>query len=245
MLTIILLIVGAILVTIGLVWLIDRFFPAKLKPVLIIALWALIAFLGYSIYNSIMDPIKFNKLKNERYAEAIDKLIDIRDSELAYREVTGKFAGDFPSLVKFIDTAKFTITQRRDSVVIDEEMTKRYGVEMTKEITVVDTIGTRTVKDSIFKGSERYKTMMNVPHAPNNEQFQLQAGQLEQNGFKIPVFEASVKKDVILHDQNRDLLIQEKQVVSVDGVNGDALRVGSMSEVNTTGNWPKNYGKSE
>ena len=84
MLKIILLVVAAIFVTIGLVWLIDRFFPAKLKPVLIIVLWGLIAFLGYSIYGSIMDPIEFNKLKNKRYAEAIDKLIDIRDAELAY-----------------------------------------------------------------------------------------------------------------------------------------------------------------
>ena len=245
MLKIVLLIVAAILVTIGLVWLIDRFFPRKLKPFLILALWALIIFLGYSIYNSIMDPIKFNKLKNERYADAIEKLIDIRDSQLAYREVNGKFAKDFPSLVKFIDTSYFTLTQRRDSVVVDDEMTKRYGVEMTKEITLVDTLGTRSVKDSLFKSSDRYKTMMNVPHAANNEQFQLQAGELEQNGLKIPVFEASVKKDVLLHDQDKDLLIQEKQVVSVDGVNGDALMVGSMNEVNTNGNWPKNYGDSE
>jgi len=34
-------------------------------------------------------------------------------------------------------------------------------------------------------------------------------------------------------------------VVSVDGVNGDALKVGSMDEVNTNGNWPKTYGDNE
>ena len=34
---------------------------------------------------------------------------------------------------------------------------------------------------------------------------------------------------------------KEKQVVSVDGVNGESIRVGSMEEVNTNGNWPKNY----
>ena len=245
MFKIILLVVAAILLTIGLVWLIDRFFPAKLKPVLILALWAVIAFLGYSIYNSIMDPIIFNKLKNERYAEAIEKLIDIRDSQLAYREINGTFASDFPSLVKFLDTAHYTLTQRRDSVVIDEEMTKRYGVEMTKEIQIIDTLGTRSVKDSLFKKSERYKTMMNVPHAPNNEQFEMKAGVLEQNGLNIPVFEAKVLKNVLLHDQDKDLLIQENQVVSVDDVNGDALIVGSLSEVKTGGNWPKNYGDSE
>ena len=61
----------------------------------------------------------------------------------------------------------------------------------------------------------------------------------------FPVFEASVKKDILLFDQERDLVIQENQVVSVDGVNGDALKVGSMIEVKTSGNWPKTYGDNE
>ena len=36
-------------------------------------------------------------------------------------------------------------------------------------------------------------------------------------------------------------IAKENQVVSVDGVNGDAITVGSLEEVNTNGNWPKNY----
>ena len=87
--------------------------------------------------------------------------------------------------------------------------------------------------------------MMNVPVGKPGEKFKLQAGFIEQNDIKIPVFEASVKKDVILFDQDRDMVIQENQVVSVDGVNGDALKVGSMDEVNTNGNWPKTYGSNE
>jgi len=37
------------------------------------------------------------------------------------------------------------------------------------------------------------------------------------------------------------LIAQEKQVNSVDGVNGPFIKVGSMDEVNTSGNWPKLY----
>ena len=36
-----------------------------------------------------------------------------------------------------------------------------------------------------------------------------------------------------------------KEVVSVEGVNGPTLKVGSMEEVNTNGNWPKNYSKDQ
>lgn len=248
MFTIILIAVAAILLTIGLVWLIDKFLPSSFKPVLIIALWALIVFLGYQTFNSVYKPIQFNQIKNKRYTQVIDKLIDIRDAQLAHRQVTGKFAGNFENLIKFIDTAEYTITQRRDSTIIDEELTKRYGgVEMTKDIIIIDTLGFVPVKDSLFKTSTRYKTMMNLPEdiGPAGAKIEMKAGTLDQNDVKIPVFEASVKKDVILSDQDRDLVIQENQVVSVDGVNGDRIQVGSLDEVKTNGNWPKTFGSNE
>ena len=65
MLKIILIAVAVILVTIGLVWLIDKFIPAKFKPVLIIVLWVIIGFLGYQTFMSIYEPIQFNKIKEQ------------------------------------------------------------------------------------------------------------------------------------------------------------------------------------
>lgn len=245
MLKIILIAVAVIAITFGLVKLVDKFIPSKFKPILMIALWALIAFLGYQTFMSVYQPIQFNQVKNKRYAQIIESLIDIRDAQLAHRQVTGQFAKNFDGLVKFLDTAEFTITQRRDSSIIDEELTKRYGgVETYKDIVLVDTLGFVSVKDSLFKSSDRYKNMMTVPNT-DGAKFEMQAGLLDQNGINIPVFEAFVKKEVILFDQDRDLILQENEVVSVDGVNGDALRVGSMTEINTSGNWPKTYGSDE
>ena len=245
MFQIILIAIAVIVVTIGLVWLIDKFIPSKVKPVLTIALWALIFFLGYLTFMSVYEPIQFNKIKEKRYPAVIEKLKDIRDAQLAHQQVTGKFAPSFENLVKFLDTAKYTITQRRDSTIVDKELTKRYGgIEMTTEIKIIDTLGTKSVKDSLFKSSNRYKTMMNVPNT--DAQFNMESGFLEQNGVKIPVFEASVKKKVVLNDQNEDLINQENQVIStVVGVKGDALKVGSMTEITTSGNWPITYGDNE
>ena len=56
---------------------------------------------------------------------------------------------------------------------------------------------------------------------------------LNQNGIDIPVFEALVKKSVVLHDQSQNLVLKENMVQSVDGVNGPSLKIGSMDEVNT------------
>ena len=52
------------------------------------------------------------------------------------------------------------------------------------------------------------------------------------------MFEVKVVKNIVLHDQNQDLVKQENETVSVDGVNGPALILGSLTEVSTNGNWP-------
>ena len=246
MLKFILIAVAVVLFTIVLVKLVDKFIPSKFKPILSVVLWVLIAFLAYQTYMSIYTPILFNQEKNKRYKVIINNLKDIRDSQLAYKQVKGTFTDSYDDLVNFIENGQFTIIQRRDTSVVDAEANKRFGLStMTKDIVVIDTLGFVPVKDSLFKTSTRYKTMMNVPVGKEGEKFALKAGFIEQNDIKIPVFEASVKKNIILYDQDKDMVIQENQVVSVDGVNGDALKVGSMNEVNTNGNWPKTYGSNE
>lgn len=240
MLTVILAIVIVILLTIGIVWVIDRFVPKNFKPILHIILWAMIAFLGYLTFMSVYGELKFNELKEKRYAIVIEKLKDIRDAQLAYRQVNGKFTDNFDELVQFVDTGKFTITQRRDTTVVDEEATKRFhGVTTYKEKVLIDTLGFVPVKDSLFGADPRYKTMMDVPVGKPGSKFTLKAGFLD----KIPVFEASVDKSILLDGEDPNLIAKEKQVVSVDGVNGPKLMVGSMDEVKTNGNWPKNYSK--
>ena len=216
-----------------------------MKLVIQLLLWIVIIFLGYMVFDSVYEPVQFNQVKEKRYKKVIENLIDIRDSELAYREVTGKFTGSFDELVRFIDTAKFTLTQRRDTTVLDEEFQRIYKVDKYIEQVVIDTLGYASVKDSLFGGSDRYKTMMNVPIEGVDAKFELEAGTVMKNDTEIPVFEARVAKEVILEDQDPDLVMQEKQIISVDQVSGEYLKVGSMEEVKTSGNWPKTYGDNE
>ena len=238
-------IIAVILLTILIVWAIDNFIPKKFKTPILISLWAIIIFLGYITFMSVYGEIQFNQLKEKRYKIAIEYLKDIRDAQLAHKTVTGVFQNNWDSLVNFIENEKFTITQRRDSTIIDEVLTRRYGVDTTKDIVIIDTLGYVAVKDSLFGADPRYKTMMNVPVGKQGEQFKLQTGVVNQNNINIPVFEASVQKDILLFGQDENLINKEKEVVSVEGVNGPTLKVGSMEEVNTNGNWPKNYSKDQ
>ena len=235
------------LICVGLAFLMDKFVPLKLNPIISVILWLVILILGYSLYKSIMGPVEFNKVKQVRYAKVIENLKDIRVSELAYQEIEGKFTGDFDSLVQFLDTAQFAIIQRRDTSFADVERNKAFGLDAQKggyykEQIIIDTLRFASVKDSIFGDSDRYKTMMNIPlEIADGATFELKAGKYEKNETFYSVFEASVAKSLLLSDQNPDLINQEEQLISVDGINGPTVRVGSMNDIDTSGNWPKTY----
>ncbi|MBT8206220.1 MAG: hypothetical protein KJP14_04940 [Eudoraea sp.] len=214
-----------------------------MKTILQIILWIVCVGLGYLIYRSVTGPIEFQKVKEERFAEVISTLKDIRDSQVAYRTVNGRYANDFKSLIAFVDTGQYTITQRRDSSYMEYD--KVYGIDMLKEVTIVDTLGFVAIKDSIFKNSDRYKTMMNVPYAQGGEKFDIKSDVIQKGGYSAPVFEVKVKKDIVLYDQPQDLLDRENAQISVEEVNGSEIKVGSLTDVSTNGNWPPIYDKKE
>lgn len=214
-----------------------------MKVVLQVVLWIAIVALGYLNYKAIYGPVEFNKKKEKRYHVVINKLDKIRQAQLAHKEVIGTFTSSFDSLVRFVDTAEFTITQRRDTVFLDQEYLKTYGVDKMVEAVVIDTLGYEKVRDRLFK-NYNYSTLATIPDT-DGKQFEMQSGFIEVNNNKVAVFEVKVNKSIVLQGLDPELIIQEKQTVSVDGVNGAYIKVGSMTEVNTSGNWPINYGKQE
>ncbi len=214
-----------------------------MKLLIQLVLWVVIGILGYLLFSSVYAPTKFNDLRDDRYTIVIEQLKDIRNAQLAHLEITGKFAGNFNDLSRFIDTAQFAITQRRDTSFADVERNRAFGLQegYYLERVIIDTLRFEMVKDSLFKNSDRYRNLDKLTIAGNEATISLDAGTIVRNDRNIAVFEAKIHKDEILHDQPRDLVIQEKQTVSVDGVNGTHIRLGSMDDVNTTGNWPKKY----
>ena len=206
------------------------------KRALELFLWVLSIFFASQIYSSINGPIKFNQVKNERYTKVIDRLKDIRTAQIAHKDVNGFYANNFDSLVSFIDNGIFTVIEKRDSSYL--EYNRTYRIDMLKEVEIVDTLGFVSVKDSLFGNNESYKMMAKVPINGTDSEFSIKADIIDKNGYQVPVFEVKVKKDIVLFDQNKDLLDQENKVISVDGVNGSEIILGSMTDVSTSGNWP-------
>ena len=201
-----------------------------------IFLWILSLFLSYKIYDSINGPINFNKVKEIRYSQVIDRMKIIRKAQIAHRDVKGFYANNFDSLIKFVDQGIFTLIEKKDSSYLQYD--RIYRIDMLREVVVIDTLGFVPVKDSLFKENNDYKLMSKIPIDGLDASFEINSDIIIKNNYRVPVFEVKIAKNVILYDQDKDLLKQENETVSVDGVNGPEIILGSLVEVSTNGNWP-------
>lgn len=224
-----------------------------LKNGISIVLWLLSIFMGYKVYDSIQEPIRFDKLKEQRFQVAVNKLADLKTVQIAYKSVKGYYTDNMDSIIHFIENEKFTIFERRDTSVIDVERNRLFGLSVGadgvggyfKDIVLTKKIGEISVKDSLFKDSDRYKRL-NIVRVDGQEALvDMKADLLAKNEINVPVFRAQIKKADLLKDQDQGLVEKEKNVVSVDGINGEFIQLGSLEEVNLTGNWPKKYGNNE
>ena len=109
----------------------------KQRPYVMGSLWIIILTFGYLLFTSIYDEMKFDDVKNARFQEVIKKLEDIRNAQLAYETVTDSFANDWDQLVKFIDTASFTINEKIDMRIPDVQENRRLGISTAEKDTVI------------------------------------------------------------------------------------------------------------
>ncbi|MDT8416803.1 MAG: hypothetical protein RQ864_03240 [Lutibacter sp.] len=238
MITVLIIVIG-IVVTAFLAYAIVNFIPRKLHWIISILLIAIAIFLVYKINFEITKPIKFNEEKKERYAKVIENLKIIRDAEVAYKKVTGSYTTDGEELIRFIDSAKFALTQTR---YVPKTISVGGGITKEVEERVVDTIGYEEVKNS-FIGKD-YKNMMKIPGT--NQNFKIEIGEIEKIvGLKAPVFEVKVDKSLILKGMDENLVKQEKEAIGGEEIRGEYLRVGSLTDVSEDGNWPPYYDKRD
>lgn len=179
---------------------------------LFIVALGLFYYLGNSIYSKIALE-KEIKLEERR---VIEKLKLIRDAQIGYQRVNGQYTSDWDKLINFVDSGKFYLVERREKTIQLE-----YGAE--EVVTEIDTLGTVGVFDSLFAHIPNFSSSR-LPYKPNsNVMFEIFADKLERGGIIVDVFEVKDPEPV---NPKRRANNNEK-----------ALRVGSRSEVTTSGNW--------
>ena len=233
----------AVIAAFVIAYLIVKYLPLKFKWIVSVVLLILTVLLVVKIYDGIMKPINFNKDKRVKFAKVIKSLKIIRNAEIAYYEVNGKYTDSKEGLIQFIDTAQFAITETRDTVIEVNKGTRWQPVMVSVEKRILDTIGYEAVLKS-FEDKD-YKNMFLVPGLDGKE-FELSIDMVEKiAGLKVPVFEARTEKKDILEGMDVSLVKQELEAVESDQIRGEYVSVGSLSEVTTGGNWPPSYDKED
>ena len=72
-----------------------------LSIVINIVLFAIIVLLAVQVVKSIQAPIKFNHEQKAREAKVVDRLIDIRNAEVLYKNAYNKYTDNLDTLIKF------------------------------------------------------------------------------------------------------------------------------------------------
>jgi hypothetical protein len=235
-------IIAAIIVTGAVAFLIVKYLPLKLKPMVSILLLVLAIFITWKIYDGIMKPINFHKNKKVIYAKVIDQLKMIRDAEIAHKEVTGTYSKSISGLIQFIDTAQLALTNTTTVVEMVNKGTKWQKIMVPVEKRITDTIGYEPVLDR-FTGRD-YKNMARVPGT--DKDFSVETATIEKfTGIQVDVFFAKANKIDVLKGMDPSLVKQELEARTSDEIKGEFISVGSLNEVTTGGNWPPSYDKND
>ena len=215
-------------------------------------LWLVIGLGAYLVTESIMQPIRFQQVRDARYSRIFNSLETIGDAQKLYRSTKGHFAPSFDSLYSFLDNENVYLTQTREEKV--KEYDKVYRITVEREIKVTDTVAVLPAIEQLRNTSSRfaeyekkngsYKSLkyvpVEIPGEPRSE-FEIAAGTVERGKNTVPVFEVKVNKAVVLADQDEDLVANELEAVV--GVRGDVIKVGDINVPTTEGNWGKDTGK--
>jgi hypothetical protein len=195
------------------------------KVILQVVLFIAIVVLGYFIFESIMEPVRFEAEKTKRETVVVNKLKDIRMSQLIYRQIKGSFAKSFDALEKFLQVAEIPVVK----MIPDPNDTT-----FTK--TINDTIGYIKVRDTLFGNRNYTIDQLAIVPFSNGVLFEMDADTIERGGVKVNVFEVKVPYTAYLHGlDNQTIFNLTTKMEDLERYPG--LKVGSMVEPSTNGNW--------
>jgi len=209
-----------------------------MNTVVRVLLVAVILLLSYLLFDSIMNPIKFNRERDVRETAIKKRLINVRTAQVAFKSKFGRYTGSFDTLINFVKTDSFPLIYKEGSLT--DEMIEK-GITSEREalgrgLIVRDTSYT-SVLDSIFKPGFNVDSIRYVPFCAG-DQFSLKATTiLTGSKVMVEVFEASVLNNIFLHGLDNQLIINYNALrEKLSGFPG--MRVGNIVEPNNNaGNW--------
>lgn len=176
--------------------------------------------LAFYLVNSIKYSIDEEARINAAEDKVIEKLKMIREAQIAFQSVNGKYANEWDSLLNFVENGNIFLIQRREETVLLD-----YGAEETT--LYLDTLGSVTVLDSLFSSIPNF-VASNLVYVPGYDdvKFEIWASKIEKGGVEVDVVEVRNPKPF---DPNR----KESNEANIN----KPLRFGSRTSITTAGNW--------
>ena len=213
---------------------------------------ACIAGLTYALVSSVMEPVHFEKHREYRKDIAVQRLKDIRDLQVAYKNVNGKYTADIDSLIMFYNEGKMKVVMQigsqDDSVAVantkalkarkprikPEEMLKLYNEGQSLVFKIENEV---PVKDTLFSHREHFviDSLAFIPFCGDSI---IMASTVKRvSGVNVPLFEASMPYKSLLKGLNNQLRINLDAQCEDQG-KYKGLQVGGISAPNNNaGNW--------
>ena len=193
--------------------------------------------LFYLIYNSINSEVVFNKEAEIRIAENVQKLKDLRQLQIKYKQNKGQFADNFKSLIDFLEYDSIPIVRATgetpDSLINGVQISDELALELglisrdTAYVPAKENIFDETYMES--RKNNFILDLTNLINVPNsNSTYNINAGQIEKGNVTVQVFEISANYRTVFQG-----LDAENKSYNLD----ELLKVGSMTEASLNGNW--------
>jgi hypothetical protein len=224
-----------------------------LKKVLTyLVLPVIIAGMTYAIVQSVMEPVDFNKHRAYREGIAIQRLKDIRDLQVAFKNVNGRYSPTVDSLKWFYNEGKMKVVMQvgsqDDSVAVanTQALKKRKPKIKPEEMLELYQAGEKlvfkienevAVKDTLFHGREDFcvDSLAFIPFC--GDSILMESTVKKVSGVNVPLFEAKMPWKKLLKGLNNQLRINLDAQLEDQG-KYQGLMVGSIDAPNNNaGNW--------
>ena len=216
-----------------------------------------IAGLVYLNVESIKEPVEFKKHKEYRESVAVQRLKDIRDLQVAFKNVNARYAYTIDSLQWFYNEGKMKITlqvgSKDDSLAManTKKMSQKYSYLKKEKLQqklyelylageqnlVFEVSHDIAVKDTLFNDRTDFciDSLAFIPFS--GDSIIMESTVKKVSGVNVPLFEASMPYKSLLKGLNHQLIVNLNAEREDQG-RYKGLQVGSVSQPNNNaGNW--------
>ncbi|MDG1934549.1 MAG: hypothetical protein P8I52_06640 [Flavobacteriales bacterium] len=185
----------------------------------------------YLVYNSIDSEMVFNKEAKERISNNVQKLKDLRQLQVKYKQTYGEYSDNFEKLDHFLRFEEIgtviAIGETPDSLTDAQALKEGIISRDTTYALAKESVFDETYLNSRKKGFPLdIDNLISIPHT--EEKYNISAGEIEKGNVTVQVFEISTNYGTVFNG-----LDAKNKNYELDAL----LKVGSMDEASLNGNW--------